>query len=256
MADKRMMSRKIVESDAFYDLEPMQQALYFHLCMEADDDGFINNPKSIARGMGASIDDINALIDARFIISFSSGVVCIKHWRINNTIQKDRYKETTYKEEKALLKIKENGAYTLDTQEHETLDTQEVESLDTQETETLDTQEADFVYPQNRLDKNRLDKNSIDKRESKERENDSLSDTDTEPFHVPQSVDDLYDFLPKIQLYVDEPFKFPIEDLEVYYRVRRRDKWKNITDEDSLAQDMYLWCVRGDDYKARKEYGA
>ena len=243
-----MMSRKIVESDAFYDLEPMQQALYFHLCMEADDDGFINNPKSIARGMGASIDDINALIDARFLISFSSGIVCIKHWRINNTIQKDRYKETTYKEEKALLKVKENGAYTLDTQEAETLDTQEAE--------TLDTQEADFVYPQNRLDKNRLDKNSIDKRESKERENGSLSDMDTEPFQLPQSVDDLYDFLPKIQLYVDEPFKFPIEELEVYYRVRRRDKWKNITDEDSLAQDMYLWCVRGDDYKARKEYGA
>ena len=240
MADRRMMSRKIVESDAFYDLEPMQQALYFHLCMEADDDGFINNPKSIARGMGASIDDINALIDARFIISFSSGVVCIKHWRINNTIQKDRYKETTYKEEKALLKVKENGAYT----------------LDTQEAETLDTQEDDSLYPQNRLDKNRLDKNSIDKRESKERENGSLSDTDTEPFKLPQSVDDLYDFLPKIQLYVDEPFKFPIEELEVYYRVRRRDKWKNITDEDSLAQDMYLWCVRGDDYKARKEYGA
>ena len=240
MADRRMMSRKIVESDAFYDLEPMQQALYFHLCMEADDDGFINNPKSIARGMGASIDDINALIDARFLISFSSGIVCIKHWRINNTIQKDRYKETTYKEEKALLKVKENGAYT----------------LDTQEAETLDTQEADFVYPQNRLDKNRLDKNSIDKRESKERENGSLSDMDTEPFQLPQSVDDLYDFLPKIQLYVDEPFKFPIEELEVYYRVRRRDKWKNITDEDSLAQDMYLWCVRGDDYKARKEYGA
>ena len=240
MADKRMMSKKIVESDAFYDLEPMQQALYFHLCMEADDDGFINNPKSIARGMGASIDDINALIDARFLISFSSGIVCIKHWRINNTIQKDRYKETTYKEEKALLKVKENGAYT----------------LDTQEAETLDTQEDDFVYPQNRLDKNRLDKNSIDKRESKERENGSLSDTDTEPFQLPQSVDDLYDFLPKIQLYVDEPFKFPIEELEVYYRVRRRDKWKNITDEDSLAQDMYLWCVRGDDYKARKEYGA
>ena len=248
MADRRMMSRKIVESDAFYDLEPMQQALYFHLCMEADDDGFINNPKSIARGMGASIDDINALIDARFLISFSSGIVCIKHWRINNTIQKDRYKETTYKEEKALLKVKENGAYTLDTQEAETLDTQEAE--------TLDTQEADFVYPQNRLDKNRLDKNSIDKRESKERENGSLSDMDTEPFQLPQSVDDLYDFLPKIQLYVDEPFKFPIEELEVYYRVRRRDKWKNITDEDSLAQDMYLWCVRGDDYKARKEYGA
>lgn len=99
-----------------------------------------------------------------------------------------------------------------------------------------------------------IDKELDIKRESIERENGSLSDI--EPFQVPQSVDDLYDFLPKIQLYVDEPFKFPIEDLEVYYRVRRRDKWKNITDEDSLAQDMYLWCVRGDDYKARKEYGA
>lgn len=236
MSERRMFSKKIVESDAFQDMSISAQLLYFNLGMEADDDGFVNSPKSIARRIGCTIDDLNELIDNRFILTFSSGIICIKHWKMNNYIQKDRYHETQYTEEKALLKTKENGVYTLDTEYMDTDCIQDVSKMDTEV---------------------RLGKDSIvkdNKRESIERENDSLSDI--EPFQVPQSVDDLYDFLPKIQLYVDEPFKFPIEELEVYYRVRRRDKWKNITDEDSLAQDMYLWCVRGDDYKARKEYGA
>ena len=88
------------------------QALYFHLSMRADDDGFINNPKKIQRMIGASDDDLKVLIMKRFILPFDSGVVVIKHWRMHNYIRNDRYKETVYQEEKAQLLLKENGSYT------------------------------------------------------------------------------------------------------------------------------------------------
>ena len=115
MADKRMFSKKIIDSDAFLDMPQSTQLLYFHLSMRADDEGFINNPKKIQRMIGASEDDLKVLIAKRFIIPFESGIVVIKHWRIHNYIQKDRFKETVYKEERKLLSVKDNGAYTLDT---------------------------------------------------------------------------------------------------------------------------------------------
>ena len=114
MAERRMFAKTIIDSDAFLDMPMSTQALYFHLSMRADDDGFINNPKRIQRMIGASDDDLKLLIAKSFIIVFESGVVVIKHWRIHNYIRGDRKKDTTYKEEMALLNIKENGAYTLD----------------------------------------------------------------------------------------------------------------------------------------------
>lgn len=115
MAERRMFAKTIIDSDAFLDMPLSTQSLYFHLSMRADDDGFINNPKKIQRMIGASDDDLRLLVAKRFIIPFDSGIVVIKHWRIHNYIQKDRYKETVYKDEKALLSLKENNAYTLDT---------------------------------------------------------------------------------------------------------------------------------------------
>ena len=112
MADKRMFSKKITDSDAFLDMPLSTQALYFHLGMAADDDGFVNSPKRTQRIIGSSNDDFNLLIAKGFIIPFESGVVVIKHWKINNYIRSDRYKETAYTEEKSLLTTKENGAYT------------------------------------------------------------------------------------------------------------------------------------------------
>ena len=82
------------------------------LCVMADDDGFVNAPRSIMRMSGATEDDMKLLIAKRFVLTFESGVVVIKHWRIHNLIQKDRYKETKYLEEKALLALDENNAYT------------------------------------------------------------------------------------------------------------------------------------------------
>lgn len=112
MAERRMFAKTIVTSDAFLDMPLSARCLYFTLGMLADDDGFVNNPKSIMRQVGACTDDLNLLIVKRFILAFESGVIVIKHWRIHNYLQKDRYKETKYLDEKSALALDENGAYT------------------------------------------------------------------------------------------------------------------------------------------------
>lgn len=112
MAERRMFAKTIIDSDAFIDMPLSTQALYFHLSMRADDDGFINNPKRIQRMIGCGDDDMKLLCAKRYILPFDSGVVVIKHWKIHNYIRNDRYKETVYQEEKAQLALKENGAYT------------------------------------------------------------------------------------------------------------------------------------------------
>lgn len=112
MAERRMFAKTIIDSDAFLDMPLSSQALYFHLSMRADDDGFINSPKKVQRMIGASDDNLKLLAAKNFIIPFESGVVVIKHWKIHNYIQSDRYKPTVYTEEKALLETKENKAYT------------------------------------------------------------------------------------------------------------------------------------------------
>ena len=112
MAERRMFAKTIVTSDAFLDMPASTRCLYFLLGMVADDDGFVNNPRSIMRQCGSTTDDMNLLIAKRFILTFQSGVVVIKHWCIHNTIQKDRYKETKYLEEKSTLMLDGNKAYT------------------------------------------------------------------------------------------------------------------------------------------------
>lgn len=111
MAQRRMFSPDIVDSDAFLDMPTSSQVLYFHLAMRADDDGFVD-PKKVMRLIGVGSDDLKVLLAKRFLLSFQNGVVVIKHWLIHNMIRKDRYKETRYLEEKKSLLIKENGSYT------------------------------------------------------------------------------------------------------------------------------------------------
>lgn len=114
MAHKRMFSKDITESDAFLDMPATTQLLYFHLGMKADDDGFIGNPKSIQRGLGCSGDDMSLLLGKHFLLAFPSGVVVIKHHRINNNWDRCNHKRTLYQEELCQLFIKENKAYTLE----------------------------------------------------------------------------------------------------------------------------------------------
>ena len=112
MAERRMFAKSIVLSDAFLDMPLSARCLYFTLGMLADDDGFVSSPKAIMRQCGASVDDMNVLLSKRYVLSFESGVIVIKHWRINNYLREDRHKDTTYIEELKTLAIDERGAYT------------------------------------------------------------------------------------------------------------------------------------------------
>ncbi len=111
MAQRRMISLKVVDTDIFLEMPASSQLLYLHLLIRADDDGFVSNPKKIMRIIGANEDDLKVLITKQFIIPFDSGVCVIKHWRMHNLIRKDRYNETIYLEEKSKLFIDKNGFY-------------------------------------------------------------------------------------------------------------------------------------------------
>lgn len=113
MAERRMFAKTIVLSDAFLDMPMSARNLYFTLGMVADDDGFVNNPRSIMRQCGASDGDMHALLNNKFVILFETGVIVIKHWRINNYLRSDRYVPTKYHEEKDELTVDENGSYHL-----------------------------------------------------------------------------------------------------------------------------------------------
>ena len=113
MAERRMFAKTIIDSDAFLDMPVTARLLYYDLGMRADDDGFVNSPKKIMKTIGASADDMNILVMRKFVIPFESGVVVIKHWRINNYLRKDRYTETNYSEEKSMLSVDETGNYHL-----------------------------------------------------------------------------------------------------------------------------------------------
>lgn len=138
-----MFAKQIIDSDAFLEMPLSAQALYFHLSMRADDDGFVDNPRKIQRMVSASGDDLKLLIAKRYILTFDSGVIVIKHWRMHNTLRADRYKETVYLEEKALLEVKKNKSYT--------------ERKDLNE---IGIPNGNQVATQYRLDKSRLDKSS------------------------------------------------------------------------------------------------
>lgn len=112
MAERRMMSKSIIKSDTFLDMPSTTQNLYFHMLLDADDDGFINAPKSIMRMIGAKDDDMKVLTAKQFVIPFESGVVVIKDWKIHNYIQNDRYKPSTLPE-RDLLNIQKDKTYTL-----------------------------------------------------------------------------------------------------------------------------------------------
>lgn len=112
MAQRRMISQQICDSDAFLEMPLSSQALYFHLLIRADDEGFIGNPKKIIKMVGVQADDLKVLMSKRFLIGFESGVLVIKHWLIHNTIRMDRFNPTAYEKEKDLLYLKNNSSYT------------------------------------------------------------------------------------------------------------------------------------------------
>lgn len=115
MAKKRMFSPTIIESDAFSEMDFAAQVLYIHLCINADDDGFVSNPKKIMRGIGIMDESVlELLLQYGFIFRFPDGIICIKHWLIHNSIPKDRYTPTTYQDNFRQLGVKKNKSYTTD----------------------------------------------------------------------------------------------------------------------------------------------
>lgn len=116
MAQRRMFSKEITTSDTFVDMPMSSQLLYFHLGMEADDEGFIGNAKMLSRAYGANSDDLSLLKAKGFIIMFETGVSVVKDWNLNNKIRKDRVKPTIYRSEKSLLNVDIDGAYYVDNQ--------------------------------------------------------------------------------------------------------------------------------------------
>lgn len=143
MAQRRMFSKKITETDKFLEMPLSSQALYFHLSMGADDEGFIDRAKTIQRTIGASDDDMKLLIAKGFLIPFESGVVVIRHWRIHNFIQSDRFQSTIYQKEKSQLEFDSSKTAQLKAPEQW-------------------IQNGSKVDPQVRLGKNRLDKDRLD----------------------------------------------------------------------------------------------
>lgn len=146
MAERRMMSKSIIKSDTFLDMPATTQNLYFHMLLDADDDGFINAPKSIMRMIGAKEDDMKVLVAKQFVIPFESGVVVIKDWKIHNYIQNDRYKPSTLPE-RDLLNIQKDKTYTLKN---------DVSRMDTECIQTVS-------IGKDRLGKDRLGKDRIGK---------------------------------------------------------------------------------------------
>ena len=112
MAKRRMFSLDIIDTDLFMEMPQSSRLLYYELCMRADDDGFVSSPKKIMKMVGCNEDDFRVLTTKQFIIPFDTGIVVIKHWKIHNYIQKDRYKETIYLDEKSKLNQEKNGMYT------------------------------------------------------------------------------------------------------------------------------------------------
>ena len=146
MAERRMFAKTIVTSDAFLDMPLSARCLYFTLGMFADDDGFVNSPRGIMRQIGCSDDDLRVLLAKKFVLAFESGVIVIKHWRINNDLQKDRYTSTKYIDEKSQLSIEQNGSYKLNDP--------------TMYTQSVYTQDADTQVS---IGKDSIGKDSIDK---------------------------------------------------------------------------------------------
>lgn len=144
MARKRMFSLLVVDTDEFLDMPSSTQSLYYHLGMRADDDGFVSSPKKIVKLVNCSNDDLKLLIAKGFIIPFDSGIIAIRHWKLNNEIKKDRYTPTIYLNEKSTLKVNKNKVYSIDGN-------------------NLDTQYS--------IDKNSIDKNSKEYIEQKQEEN-------------------------------------------------------------------------------------
>ena len=225
MAEKRMFTQKIIDSDPFLDMPLSTQALYFHLNMRADDDGFVNNPKRICRTIGASEDDLKLLLAKRFAIGFESGVLVIKHWRMHNTLRKDRYNPTQYQEEFARLDVKDNNAYTEKLGNH---------------LATTWQPDGNQLEPQYSIDKNSIDKESIGKESVPESDDSEQHEKTTrETIHtVFKRILPEYNLSSDLQASVSEWLTYKVERKEPYKEMGLKKLLRQIENNASLYGDI------------------
>lgn len=148
MANRRMFSRTVINTDSFIDLPASARALFFHIGLEADDDGFVTNCKSLVRCFGCSQDDLNILVSKGYLIRFESGTCVMTHWKLQNYIQSDRYAPSKCPEAKLVKAV--NGVY-----EH-------VSIVDTECVQSVSTMDTQYSIGKDRLGKDRLGKDSIE----------------------------------------------------------------------------------------------
>ena len=166
MADRRMFTKKVTDDDNFMSLSSSAQALYLHLSMSADDDGFCNQINISMFKAHASIQDLQALLEKRYLYQFENGVIVIKHWRMANALRKDRYTPTAFQEELSQLQLKDNGSYTFKSTQS-TIESTQSDDIQTVTSSDKRNWLPDGCHvvakrlPQDRLDKDRLDKDSI-----------------------------------------------------------------------------------------------
>ncbi len=245
MAERRMFTQKITESDAFIEMPMSSQALYFHLCMNADDDGFVKNPKSIQRLVGCNDDDLKLLIAKRFIIPFETGVIVIKHWRMHNLLRKDRYKETVYTEEKALLFLKKDGAYTLDKSQGFPLPKIGASDQLSDEKEADESVATDWkpngnqMAPQDRLGKDRVGYIEERKKENINNNSSSMGARGEEPFESYDDIMTKWEIGPQLRAAL---WKF-IRHCALNGRTLTNDKLEDIIDR---LQSWYCYTEYGE----------
>jgi len=191
VAERRMFAKTIIDSDAFLELPQKAQLLYFHLGIRADDDGFVNKPKSVMRMVGCSEEDLKRLVEGKFLISFDSGVVVIRHWRVHNYIRGDRLRPTVHTEEKAALSLDGGGAYTL--------------------CQSSDGQVTDNWQAQDRLGKDRLGQFSFNQESIG-----GCGDSEADAWFLPPST-------PEVMIYVKQK-KYDV-DPERFVRFYEKNGW-------------------------------
>lgn len=162
MAERRMFTKKVTDSDDFTSMPPTSQCLYFHLCMSADDDGFSNQIRRALFSAHATTDDFNTLVSKRFVIPFENGVIVIRHWKMHNIVRSDRYHETEYLAEKAMLLLEESGTYEKDVIQMATNGIPSDNQVTTKCIPVVSKMETEV-----RLGKDRIGKDSVDKQPQK-----------------------------------------------------------------------------------------
>ena len=238
MAERRMLSRTILDSDKFLDMPLTTQALYIHLIMNADDDGFLNNSQKITRMIGAGKKDFELLISAEFIIDFDNGICAVKHWKLHNYIRSDRYKPTVYQDELSRLVIASNKVY----EESKTYGKTKVYEADTNE--KLSYSNSDDIIPKAEIkgDDKSLRDNNIEDIIGKDNQQDIFLESETEVNEEPYKGEENYEFSEQKSVFSEEKVDgIPSDD-----HMETQNRLDEISvDKDSIEKVMEKWNLLG-----------